>query len=92
MTAESMIDGVILTARETEWELAHSLDHTAVLAARRAAAIEAVGALVEALAELVDCNERYNAAVQTIIHRPPDWDDGYLAKARAALARFEAQK
>lgn len=42
--------------------------------------------LVEALADLVRVNEEWNADVQKIVGRPPNWTDGYLNTAREALA------
>lgn len=44
----------------------------------------------EALEELVDCNERHDAAVAEVIGRPPKWKDAYLDKARTALTQLEA--
>lgn len=53
--------------------------------ARALAAEAKVERLRAALADLVDCNERWNTAVQQIIRRPPNWTDNYLNAARAAL-------
>jgi chromosome segregation ATPase len=58
----------------------------------RAEAAEAkLARVVEALAELVKINEEHNAAVQEVIGRPLNWDDGYLSAARAAIAAARAQ-
>lgn len=46
----------------------------------------ALQARTEALKELVAANEQWNASVAAVIGRPPNWTDGYLDKARAALA------
>lgn len=52
----------------------------------RALAAEAeVARLRAALSDLVTCNERWNESVQQIIGRVPNWTDGYLDRARAAL-------
>lgn len=53
--------------------------------ARALAAEAKVERLRAALADLVDCNERWNDAVLRIIHRPPNWTDNYLNAARATL-------
>ncbi len=45
--------------------------------------------LREALAELVEINERHNDAVHVVIQRPVEWKDTYLDKARAALAKLD---
>lgn len=52
-----------------------------------ATAIAALPELIAALDGLVRCNEEWNANVQSIIGRPPNWTDGYLDAARAALAK-----
>lgn len=41
--------------------------------------------LRNALSDLVECNERWNASVQKVIGRVPNWTDGYLDRARAIL-------
>ena len=41
--------------------------------------------LEKALGNLVAAIERWDAAVQTVVGRPANWDDGYLDEARAAL-------
>jgi hypothetical protein len=45
-----------------------------------------IAALEMALQHLIRVHETWNAAVETIIGRPPNWDDGYLDEARAVLA------
>lgn len=42
---------------------------------------------LEALSELVKSNEDHNARVAAIFGKPTGWHDGYLDKARAAIAK-----
>lgn len=49
--------------------------------------IAAAPDLLEALQELVIANEQWNASVEDIVGRPPNWADGYLDKARAAISK-----
>jgi hypothetical protein len=43
--------------------------------------------LLDALQALVAASEAWNASVEQIIGRPPNWSDGYLDAARAAIAK-----
>lgn len=43
--------------------------------------------LKAALGDLVKIHETWNASVEKIIGRPPNWGDGYLDKARELLKR-----
>ena len=56
------------------------------LAADNLRLLDEIERLREALADLVECNDRWNASVQAVIGRVPNWTDGYLDAARAALA------
>lgn len=47
--------------------------------------------LREALEGLVKVNEEWNAAVERITGRQPNWTDRYLDAARAALAKAKPQ-
>ncbi len=44
--------------------------------------------LVEALDELVQCNERWNEAVTTIIGRHPTQFEDYLYKAKGIVVKY----
>lgn len=48
--------------------------------------------LLAALKELVKANEDWNAAVQKVVVTPPGWTDGYLDRARAAIAKAEGSE
>jgi hypothetical protein len=48
--------------------------------------------LYEALCDLVDCNDRWNAAVKELMPAPPDWNGSYLDAARAALAKAQGKE
>ena len=48
--------------------------------------------LEAALRGLIRMNEEHNAAVETVIGRPPNWSDTYLDEARAALAAGGAEE
>jgi hypothetical protein len=51
--------------------------------------IAAAPELLEALRALVAVNEEHNARVAVVIGAPKDWNDSYLAAARAAIAKAE---
>ena len=46
---------------------------------------------VEALEELVQANEEWNAAVETVIGRPAGWNADYLNKAKAVIAAIRGE-
>ena len=51
--------------------------------------IAAAPELLEALKELVRCNEEWNDSVAQVITSPPTWNDSYLNAARAAIKKAE---
>lgn len=53
--------------------------------------LKAAPDLLARLKELVRVNEEWNAAVEEIIGRPPNWNDSYLDGARAAIAKAEGR-
>lgn len=59
------------------------IEDAAELAAK---ADNTIAELVGALQDLVQANEKWNADVETIIGRHPNWSDAYLDRARAAIS------
>lgn len=53
--------------------------------------IAAAPELLEALSELVKVNEEHNEAVSKVLGTPPGWNDSYLDKARAAIAKAKGE-
>lgn len=47
--------------------------------------------LLEALEALVKVNETWNESIQKITGRPPNWNDSYLDKARAAIKKARGE-
>jgi hypothetical protein len=54
--------------------------------------IAAAPSMYAALEALVTVNENWNTSVSNVIHRPPNWNDSYLDKARAALAKARGEQ
>lgn len=49
-------------------------------------------AMVEALEGLVKCCEEHDAAIASVMGKPPGWKDAYLDTARAALASVKGEQ
>lgn len=49
-------------------------------------------AMVEALEGLVKCCEEHDAAIASVMGKPPGWKDAYLDTARAALALARGER
>lgn len=53
---------------------------------------DAFEAMVEALEGLVKCCEEHDAAIASVMGKPPGWKDAYLDTARAALASVKGEQ
>ena len=67
-------------------------EHNRKVENQNAALLQRVEELESALRELVQCNEEWNAAVESVIGRPAGWNAAYLDKAKKALAPTPEEK